>query len=436
MLPRRSIQFLVLLALAGSSLAASPLPPPFPLEELEEPAVESEAEAAGVDSSADQGAIPTAEARGAVELPEEPRREGFLPRLDLFFPEGELDLRVSRLVNKVFFEGQVKYNVLEGDITAFLRYRYYGYRRTLQFTIFDAVEFDDFEELSDEFSRVRGALALFQWPHDYNHRTFVLTEIDRIISNKSELRFSNNRTNTFVRLGYQLGTPRDPRSNALVGESRARVERLFTPFRAIGPRGAGLTTAATYGFDFGPGDFDYVKLEAEGLKRFNMGGRSFLIGRLHLGSIPIADRCIDGEIGTPCESTPGLPEEDRLSVPRSELFRLDGRENLKGLKDPLRGSYELHNTWELFFPGFLDRDFKAFGLEWNNWYWIVYGGFGNIGFDYDIYTQLDDYVADIGVGFETSFRLKKYTFFLSGLVAQSLNGQGEPEAHLSLKSYR
>src|SRR6185436_19058310 len=56
--------------------------------------------------------------------------EGLLPRLDLYFPEGELDLRVSRLINKVLFEGQVKYNFLSGDISAFLRYRYYGYKRT------------------------------------------------------------------------------------------------------------------------------------------------------------------------------------------------------------------------------------------------------------------------------------------------------------------
>ena len=45
-------------------------------------------------------------------------------RLDVYFPEGDLDLRVNRLVNKVFFEGQVKYNFVDGDITAFLRYRY------------------------------------------------------------------------------------------------------------------------------------------------------------------------------------------------------------------------------------------------------------------------------------------------------------------------
>src|SRR5687767_3761916 len=68
-----------------------------------------------------------------VEVPageEEPRpkppNERFLPRLDVYFPEGDLDLRVNRLINKVLFEGQVKYNFIKGDISAFLRYRYYG----------------------------------------------------------------------------------------------------------------------------------------------------------------------------------------------------------------------------------------------------------------------------------------------------------------------
>lgn len=373
---------------------------------------------------------------GSTTEPE--NRQGFLPKLDLFFPEGELDLRVNRLINKVFFEGQVKYNVLEGDINAFLRYRYYGFRRTFQVTVFDAVEFDDLEELSDEFSRVRGVLGVLQWPHNYHHRTFLVAELDRIISNKEELQFTTNRTNTFVRFGYQIGTPRDGRSNSLVAESRARVERIFTPVREIGPRGAGLTTVVTYGFELGPGDFDYLKVELEGLKRLQVSERSFVIGRIHGGTFPRADRCQAGDFDTACEGRTDeeILEADRYSTPRFELFRLDGRENLKGLDDPLRGTEQLHSTAELFVPWFLDARHKALGLEWTNWYWVLYGGVGTIGFDSDVYTDFEQWVPDVGFGFEASFRLKKYTFFLSGLVAQALNGQGEPEARLSIKSYR
>jgi hypothetical protein len=418
------------LAQAQSRPPLPPLEPSSPSGVGEAPASEGGGEAAGPAT--------TSEGAGGEGLPEAAGAEGFLPRLDLFFPEGELNLRVNRLVNKVFFEGQLKYNFLEGDITAFLRYRYYGYRRTFQVTAFDSVEFDDLEELSDEFSRVRGLLGLLQWPHSYHRRTFLTLELDRLISNKEELQFTNNRTNSFVRLGLQIGTPRDGRSNSLVTEQRARVERLFTPFRDIGPRGAGFTTALTYGFDFGPGDFDYVKVEFEGLKRFQLSERDFLVARIHGGTFPLVDRCAAGDPGTACEGREDaeIIEANRYSTPRSELFRLDGRENLKGLKDRLRGTDELHSTLELFLPGFLDAHHKALGLEWTHWYWVVYGGVGTIGFDREVFTHLDDWVPDLGVGFESSFRLRKYRFFLSGLVAQALNGQGEVEAQVSLKSYR
>lgn len=370
---------------------------------------------------------------GAAAAP----REGYLPRLDVFFPEGDLDLRVNRLVNKVFFEGQVRYNFLEGDITAFLRYRYYGYKRTFQLTAFDAVEFEGIEELSDEFTRVRGFLGLIQWPHNYHHRSSFLAEIDRLISNKEELALTaNNRTNTFVRWGYQVGTPRDGRSNAIVGERRARVEELFTPFRQIGPEASGLTVAATYAFDLGPGDFDYVKLEGEALKRFRLLGNSSVVGRLHVGSFPVKDRCFDGQPGTPCENIPNLPEEERFSIPRSELFRLDGREQLKGLDEDVRGTHEIHTTWEVFLPWFLEGNRKALGLEWENWYWVLYGGVGKASFGFDPFLEPEGFVTDVGFGFESSFRLNKYKFFVSGIVAKALNGQGDVEARLSLKSYR
>src|SRR3954471_20088432 len=70
----------------------------------------------------------------------------FLSRLDVYFPEGDLDLRINRLINKTFFEGQVKYNFINGDISAFLRYRYYGLNRTTQFTLFDSISFDAIDQ--------------------------------------------------------------------------------------------------------------------------------------------------------------------------------------------------------------------------------------------------------------------------------------------------
>jgi hypothetical protein len=366
--------------------------------------------------------------------PTQPRSsdEGFLPRLDVYFPEGDLDLRVSRLINKVFFEGQVKYNFVNGDISAFLRYRYYGYKRTTQFTVFDEIEFQEVQDFSSDFDRTRGTLLLFQWPLSFHRRTFVLTELDRISTNKEDFGeiLRRGETNTFVRLGYQIGTPDDARSNAIVGETRARTERLFTAYREIGPGGAGFTGAVTWGFPYGIGDFDYAKAEAEVLKRFDVSERTFFIGRVHGGTFFYKDERLPEEL-------PDDPQQgDLYRVPIGEFFRLDGRENLKGLDERRRGTEEFHTTFEYFFPWFLNATHEFLKLEWQNWYWILYAGAGNVGFDRDIYTDFGSYIPDVGVGFESSFRLRKYRFFLSAIVAQALKGDGGVEARISVKSYR
>ncbi|HEX2251848.1 MAG TPA: hypothetical protein VHQ65_01110 [Thermoanaerobaculia bacterium] len=413
-------------------------PPADPTPREQSPGEQSPLEEPPADQPpVDQPPAPPAEPSSAEPDPPPPEgesglpatREGFLPRLDVFIPEGDLDLRVSRLANKVLFEGQVKYNFIDGDITAFLRYRYYGYQRTYQVTAFDAVEFDGVEERSDEFERVRGFLLLTQWPHDYHHRTYLLAEVDRITSNKEVLRFDTNKTNTFLRAGYQIGTPNDPRSNAIVGERRAQVDQLFTAARDIGPGDFGLTSALTYGFDFTGGDFDYVKVEFEGLKRFELPRRLFVVGRLHGGTFLDKENRVLPAIEEP-------EEADGFTIPRSELFRLDGRENLIGVSERVRGTEQLYTTWELFYPWFTNQERRFLRLDWQNWYWILYGGYGMTGFDRDLFTDLDQWVPDLGIGFESSFRLKKYTFFLSGVIAQALEGEGDVEAKLSIKSYR
>ncbi|HKV10821.1 MAG TPA: hypothetical protein VJ725_21950 [Thermoanaerobaculia bacterium] len=409
-------------------LEEEPPPAPTPPQKPDEPELQP-----GLPSAEEQGRGPEEETAEGVETPRPPEERN-LPRLDVYFPEGELDLRINRLINKVFFEGQVKYNFIEGDITAFLRYRYYGYKRTTQFTVFDSIEFDDIDEdVKNDFDRVRGTLLLFQWPVSYNHRTFLLTELDRISSNKPD---TINRleevgeTNTFVRLGYQLGTPDEGRSSAIAGETRARTERLFSAFREFGPGASTVTAAATYGFKFGIGDFDYVKVELEALKRFDITARSFLVGRIRGGTFPY---------------NATLPEEDRTpddgpldfyDVPRSEFLRLDGRDNLKGLDERTYGTELLLTTWEYFFPWFIEEKRDFLKLEWQNWYWVLYAGAGAAGFDRDIYSDFDTYIPDVGVGFESSLRLRKYRFFLSGIVAQALKGDGGVEARISVKSYR
>src|SRR3954453_24177388 len=202
------------------------------------------------------GGPPGTGTEGEPIAPQENPR--FLSHLDIYFPEGDMDLRINRLINKTFFEGQVKYNFVRGDISAVLRYRYYGLNRTTQLTFFDSISFDRIDQdVTADFDRVRGTLLLMQWPHNYNNRTYFLSELDRISSNRGPSvgngRFlvRRDQTNAFIRLGYQLGTPDEGRSSAIAGETRARTERLFSAFREFGPGSSTLTAALSWGLPYG-----------------------------------------------------------------------------------------------------------------------------------------------------------------------------------------
>lgn len=374
-----------------------------------------------------EASAPEPQGLGAAEeasYREEPA--GIVPEIEVSLPEGEFDFRLNRLVEKIFFEGQLKYDFVDGDVAAFLRYRYYGFHRTYQLSVFDAIEFEDFEDFSDEFERVRGGLFLVRWPHDFHQRTFFAAELDDISSNKEDQFLDNGKTNTFVRLGYQVGTPDDTRSNAIVGEPRARIRRLFTPFRTIGPGDAGVTAAATWGFDSLGGDFDYVKLEAEALKRFELPGRTFLIGRLHGGTFPRKRER---------EDPPDSRLVSRYLIPFDELFRLNGRDNLRGLDREQRGTEELHLTWELLVPWFVDRNRTYLKADWQTWYWVVYTGYGASGFDRAVLADLSEYVADAGLGLQSSFRIRGYSLFLSALAARAFESNADVKVRVTLKTY-
>jgi hypothetical protein len=346
-----------------------------------------------------------------------------LPQLVLLVPEDALDLKVSRLINKVLFEGEVRYAFVSGDITAFLRYRYYGPTRTTQVEVFDQINFGHLG-LGTTFQRTRGLLAFEEWPHDYSFRTFALEEVDRISSNQEAFLSTNNLTNTFIRLGGQIGSPGDNRTQAIVGDTRAYVPNIFTAVREIGPNQFSLTSGLSYGFPLG--NFNYVKLESEALKRFDLTDKIFLVGRLHQGSFLI-DHVVNKE---------ALDPEDRFSIPINEFFTVGGPDNLKGISSNLIGSQELHNTWELFFPWFLDQHHRVLDTDWQSWYWILYSGWGTLGDDTHTYTDLSNYIVDSGVGFEAAVRLWRYRFFVSGIVARALKGSDHVEARLSVRSYR
>jgi len=75
-------------------------------------------------------------------------------------------------------------------------------------------------------------------------------------------------------------------------------------------------------------------------------------------------------------------------------------------------------------------------MDWDNWYWVLYGGYGTVGLSHAVLTDFSTYYPDVGIGFESSFWLYRYRFFISGIVAQALKGNSGVQVRFSLKSYR
>ncbi len=348
--------------------------------------------------------------------------------MTVYLPEGRFDFRLLKPIRNSLFENQVNYNFVSGDISAFLRYKYYGRSATSTFTFFDSIEFEELEQFSNEFSRTRGALYLQRRPINYYNRFFALLEFDRLTFSRPVDHPDANRTNVYVKFGYQLGTPSDERSNAVVGEARDRYFNLFTAYREVGPHGRGLSVAATYGFDFAGGDYRYVKTEMEALQAISLPRRNRLVLRVHGGYFPYKKTVLeefDPLLGTP------------FSVPRYELFRLNGRNELKAYRGTERGPYETHLTAEHVLPVFTAEPRRFLGLDWNSFYLIGYAGTGNVGNDTSIYTALRDYKVDIGIGFEAAISWRRYRAFLGALAAKTVvNGVGEGRFLVTIKTYR
>lgn len=362
---------------------------------------------------------------------EEPERGGVFPRVTFYLPEGRADIRLTKPIRNSLFESQVAYNFVSGDISAFLRYKYYGRSGTSTFSFFDSIEFEELEQFSNEFTRTRGALYLHRWPLTFYTRIYGLFEFDRLTFSDPQIRPDANKTNTYLKVGYQIGTPSDERSNAVVGEARDRVFNLFTAYREIGPGGRGLSAAATYGFDYAGGDYRYVKTEAEALQAIALPRRHRLVLRLHGGYFPYKPRVVPEDIPVdPERETPFL-------VPRYELFKLNGREELKGYRGAERGPNQAHFTSEYVIPVWVEAPRRFIGLDWNSLYTILYAGAGNVGDDTAIYREFGDYKVDVGAGIEAALAYRRYRAFLGALVAKTVvNGSGSVRFLLSFKTYR
>jgi hypothetical protein len=373
-------------------------------------------------------------ASGAYE-----RREA-LPSVNIYLPEGQASIRLRKLIRNVLFESQIDYEFVNGDISTFLRYKYYARNYTYRIAVFDSIEFPDLtSDDAQEFERVRGGLLLIGVPKDYYNRYFFLLQNDRLTFGDVN-RPDDKKNNIYMKVGYQYGTQFDERMNAIVGEQRGRVTPVLTAFRDIGPQRTGLAAAITQASQVATGDYKYTKLELETLRRFDLTSTSFIFSRLHMGTF-LGRQDLEGrdarcdvfdEGGTVVEED--LDDNGEIegaekfmawecyAVPQYELFRLGGREALKSISgnDTAVGTSEIHLTNELFVPIFRNRDYKVGALHWTTLYGVGYLGAGTVGFLNDQITSSDRLVVDAGIGTESAIRFQDWDVYLSIVYAQPI----------------
>lgn len=358
------------------------------------------------------------------------RRDG-LPTVNIYLPEGQASIRLRKLIRNVLFESQIEYKFVNGDISTYLRYKYYARNYTYRIGVFDSIEFPDVGSSSKtEFERVRGGLFLVGIPRNNNNRYFWLVQDDRLTFGDLTRR-DNRKNNIYTKVGYQYGTQFDERLNAIVGETRGRITPVLTAFRDIGPQKTSLAAAITHSDTVATGDYKYTKLEAEALRRFDVTQTSFVFSRLHVGSF-LQRNETGGE---------DLPATDRYSIPRYELFKLGGREALKSISDSetSQGTQEVHLTNELFVPVFRNRDYRTWLLHWNTLYGIGYLGAGSVAFEASQLGKSNHLVVDAGIGTEAALTVRDFDVYLSVIYAHSVespDGMGGSKVRFSIRTVR
>ena len=417
---QRLIQFLAILSVAAASIAQTTPTPPLPPDEDPPPSL-------------------------LAEAADESRPES-LPNVNIYLPEGQASIRLRKLIRNVLFESQIDYEFVSGDISTYLRYKYYSRNYTYRIGVFDSIEFPDLGETDSttEFERTRGALFLVGVPRDYNRRYFWLVQGDNLSFGDLE-NVDNKKKNFYTKLAYQFGTQFDERMNSIAGETRGRITPVLTAFREIGPQRTGYALALTQTtniqggdinevgeYDYSLGDYRYTKFEAEALRRFDVSSTTFIFSRAHFGAFGAYD-----DIPNRDEK----PEIERYSIPRYEMFRLGGREALRAIdaNDDSIGTHEFHLTNEYFVPFFRNRDFSVGPVHWNTMYGIGYVGAGTVGFDYDQITKTDRYVVDAGLGSEMAITVRDFEVLISFIYAHTVVAPDELEGgnfRISLRTVR
>jgi len=342
---------------------------------------------------------------------------------NIYLADGRASIRLRKLIRNVLFESQIDYKFVTGDISTFLRYKYYAQNFTYKIGVFDSITFGDIGSHQDEFERTRGGLLLLAFPRDYNHRYFTLLEDDRLTFG-DVTRVDNRKNNIYTKLGYQYGTEFDETLNAIVGEFRGRLIPVLTVFRELGPQKFSFAAAVTQGGRISTGDYKYTKLESEAIRRWDVSPTSFVVTRAHIGTFPVKDYL--------CKNTPDVPPVECYSIPGYEMFTLGGREALRSLDTAngvSDGTNEFHVTNEYFVPVFRNRDFRYRAIHFNTAYAIAYAGFGNASFESRDIFRTRDFAIDAGLGTEMQLTVRDFDVLLSILYAHTIRGPEERKSN-------
>jgi len=413
----RRVTFLPVILSTTAMLAQEPPPPPQqpptpPPQQQPAPAPTPQPEQPPVLSRAASGTYERHEA---------------LPYFNLYLPEGQASVRIRKLIKNVLFESQIDYKFANGDISTFLRYKYYARSYTYKLSVFDTIGFPNIGSRSTtEFQRVRGGLLLTEFPRDYNHRYFWLVQDDRLTFGDVTI-VDNRKNNIYTKLGYQYGTQFDERLNSIVGESRGRIIPVLTAFRELGPQKTSFSAAVTEAAKVGPADYKYTKLEGEGLRRWDITPTSFIVTRAHLGIFPLKSTvrtwCTDATnqhcgTGTAPPGAIDVMPTERYSIPAYELFDMGGRDALKSIssKNASAGTNEIHMTNEYFVPVFRNRDYRTYALHWNTLYAIGYVGAGHVAI-----ANSHGNAVDAGLGTEAAVTVRDYDVVLSVIYARTVH---------------
>jgi hypothetical protein len=346
---------------------------------------------------------------------------------NLYLPEGQASVRLRKLIRNVLFESQIDYKFVNGDISTFLRYKYYARDFTYKLAVFDSIGFPNIGSRStQEFQRVRGGLLLTEIPRDYNHRYFWLLQDDRLTFGDVTT-VDNRKNNIYTKIGYQYGTQFDEHLNSIVGESRGRIVPVLTAFREIGPQKLSVSAAITEAARISTGDYKYTKLEMEALRRWDVTPTSFVVTRAHIGTFltksTVRTWCLTTQFpltcgtGAPPTGATEVAPIERYSIPAYEMFDMGGRDALRAItsRDASAGTNEIHMTNEYFVPVFRNRDYKTWLMHWNTLYGIGYVGAGRVSI-----ANVHGNAVDAGLGTEASVTIRDFDVLFSVIYARTV----------------